>query len=208
MTLEKAMIQRVDENGNNKGDPVRVLFNPAEYSIEQSNQFQTIALPGQSAPITQFISGNTRTLTMDLFFDSYEKGEDVRIYTDQVTGLLNMDGNAPPICKFMWGKWGFNAVVERVLQRFTMFLGSGIPVRATLNVVFKEYKTISEQIQYNPGNENKTKQITVKPGETLSLIAGREYGDAQKWKIIADANGIENPRKLRAGQQITIPPLE
>jgi Uncharacterized protein conserved in bacteria len=210
MALEKALIQPLNDKGAASGPPVKVLFNPTEYSIESSNQFQSVALPGLSAPATQFVSGNSRTLTMELFFDSYEQGEDVRIYTRRVTGLMDIDSklHAPPVCKFIWGKLEFKAVVERVTQKFTMFLDSGVPVRSTLSVTFREYKTISEQLQQGGGLADQTKQLTIQLGLSLSLIADLELGDPSKWRIIAKANGIANPRKLAAGIQIKVPPLE
>jgi nucleoid-associated protein YgaU len=210
MALEKALIQPLDEKGNPKGQPVKVLFNPKEYSIEKSNQFQSTTVPGLSTPITQFVSGSAQTLTMELFFDSYEKGEDVRDYTGKLTALLDIDADlhAPLICKFIWGKPEFKATLERVSQRFTMFLDSGIPVRATLSVTFKEYKTITEQLQSPPRESaDRTKRRVIKQGDTLWLIADREYGDPDLWRPIAEANKIDNPRILEIGKEIIIPPL-
>jgi nucleoid-associated protein YgaU len=210
MALEKALIQPLDEKGNPKGQPVKVLFNPKEYSIEKSNQFQSTTVPGLSTPITQFVSGSAQTLTMELFFDSYEKGEDVRDYTGKLTALLDIDADlhAPLICKFIWGKLEFKATLERVSQRFTMFLDSGIPVRATLSVTFKEYKTMTEQLQSPPRESaDRTKRRVIKQGDTLWLIADREYGDPDLWRPIAEANKIDNPRILEIGKEIIIPPL-
>lgn len=209
MGLEKALIQPLDEKGDPKGQPVKVLFNPTEYSIEKGNQYQSVSIPGKSVPATQFVNGNGQTLSMDLFFDSYEQGEDVRTYTGKVVTLLDIDSSlhAPPVCKFIWGKLEFKGVLEKVSQKFTMFLSSGIPVRATLNVSFKEYKTIAEQIEQSTASDQ-TKQVTVQSGTTLSAIAEQQYGDASKWRDIAKANNIVNPRQLQPGQQITVPPLE
>jgi nucleoid-associated protein YgaU len=46
---------------------------------------------------------------------------------------------------------------------------------------------------------------TVQPKDTLWSIAVKVYGDGKKWKQIADANGISDPKKLSAGQKLTIP---
>lgn len=210
MALEKALIQPLDEKGNQIGSPIKVLFNPTEYSIEKSNQFHTVSLPGKNAPVIQFVSGNAETLTMDLFFDTYETGEDVRTYTKQVVSLLHVDSklHAPPVCKFVWGKLEFKAVLEKVTQRFTMFLGSGIPVRATLNVAFKEYRTITEQMESSFSDAALTMQLSLKAGMTLSMVADMHFGDPGNWRPIAKANRIANPRKLQAGMQIQVPPLE
>lgn len=46
---------------------------------------------------------------------------------------------------------------------------------------------------------------TVKSGDTLSGIAGKFYGDSSKWTVIAQANGIKDPTKLKVGQVLQIP---
>lgn len=208
---KRAYIQPLDEKGNPKGDPVKVCFNPPEYSIEKSNQFQSTSLPGLPTPITQFVSGNAQTLTMELFFDSYEERKDVREYTDKITSLLDINEkmHAPPLCRFIWGSLNFKAVLERVTQRFTMFLDTGIPVRAKLNVTFKEYKTITEQLQKKKKqSSDRTKRRVIVQGESLWFIANREYGDPALWRPIAAKNRIDNPRILETGREIIIPPLE
>ncbi len=48
---------------------------------------------------------------------------------------------------------------------------------------------------------------TVRPGDTLSAIALRFYGDAAEWRLIFKANRrrLRRPSVLRAGMQIVIP---
>jgi len=46
---------------------------------------------------------------------------------------------------------------------------------------------------------------TVQPGDNLSKISKQFYGDATKFKKIADANKLEDPDKIKAGQQLIIP---
>lgn len=45
----------------------------------------------------------------------------------------------------------------------------------------------------------------VKKGETLMRIARDEYGNADRWQDIAKANGINDPRHLRAGARLKLP---
>lgn len=65
------------------------------------------------------------------------------------------------------------------------------------------------------GGENKPetispalKTITVQPGDTLSLIARRIYGNPNKWPLIYQANQrkISNPGLLTVGMELIIPP--
>jgi nucleoid-associated protein YgaU len=51
------------------------------------------------------------------------------------------------------------------------------------------------------------KMYTIKAGDTLSKIAKREYGHANDWRKIFEANQdiIKNPDKIFPGQEIKIP---
>ena len=53
------------------------------------------------------------------------------------------------------------------------------------------------------------KVYEVQPGDSLSKIAKREYGDANKWHQIFEANQniLKDPNKIFPGQKLTIPPL-
>jgi nucleoid-associated protein YgaU len=204
MALEKAVITPKD------GDPIQVLFNPTQYSLEKSNQIAEVGIPGLGSPILQYVRGNTRTLALELFFDTYEQREDVSHYTNKIYRLLGIESQShvPPICRFTWGEFNFDCVVQSVGGQFTLFLGDGTPVRATLNVSLKEYVPVEVTVRQTPTeSSDHTKTRLTKLGDTLSGIAAVEYGDPALWRPIADANGIHNPRGLKPGSRLVIPPL-
>jgi len=213
--LKKAYILTLDQNGKQTGSPLEVLFNPEQYSIEKSNQFANVAIPGRELSVTQFVRGESETLTMDLFFDTYTyyNGEDVRNYTKKVSDLLNIRGDihAPPVCTFNWGPLVFTGIIEKVTQRFTMFKDDGTPVRATLGVTFRQYGGYNDVVggRSQPReSSDRTKRRIINQGDSLWLLAEKEYGDPLKWKEIAKANNIDNPRILKPGSEIIIPPLD
>ena len=208
--LEKASIIPI-YGGNKKGFPIPVMFNPAEYSLNKSNNFAEIAVPGLESPILQFVRGQARTLSMDLFFDTYESGQDVRIFTYELTNLLAIDSDlhAPPLALFTWGFLTFTGILERVNTKFTMFNRIGIPLRATCSVSFKEYKSLDYQLSETPRfSADVSKVRIVKEGDDLWSIAASEYGRPDDWRRIAEANEIDDPRRLVPGQRLQIPPLE
>jgi nucleoid-associated protein YgaU len=199
--------------GRAQGRKIEVLFNPTEYSIEYSSSYHETAPPGLSNPITQFVNGNAQVLSMDLLFDTYTDGggEDVSEHTRQLTDLMRIDGklHAPPTVRFSWGVLIFQAIIDKISQRYTMFLADGTPVRATLSVTFTQYKTIREQLQDPPRNSpDKTKRRTVQGPDDLWLLADREYGDVAHWRRIARANRIDDPRSIVSGDVLLLPPLE
>jgi nucleoid-associated protein YgaU len=47
---------------------------------------------------------------------------------------------------------------------------------------------------------------TIQRGDTLIAIAAHFYGNASQWSVIAQANPEVDPRRLRVGQEIKLPP--
>lgn len=199
-----------------KGQPkqIEILYFPPEYSIERSNSFSEVSVPGLESPYLQFTKGNSGSISLEVFYDTYEEdGVDVRKYTDQLTGLMNIDPelHAPPVLRFLWGldaKEPFYCVLERVSRRFTMFNSDGIPVRAKLSITLKEFKVELNSREKNLQSPDKTNIYTVKQGDSLWMIASDEYGNPGLWRPIALANNIEHPELLRPGTELIIPPVE
>jgi hypothetical protein len=194
---------------------IQVIFNPTQYQVTESNQFAEVSIPGVSAPPLQFVRANARTLSMQLFFDTYDpvldnvkQGSDVRNYTKQIVELLKVDSDnhAPPICQFSWAEFSFVGVLEKADQRFTLFKSDGTPLRATIDVSFKELG--QKQAEKALFSADFAKHYAVRRGDTLSSIAGTEYGDPALWRPIAEANDIDDPLGLRPGQVLVIPPVE
>jgi hypothetical protein len=218
--LQKAVIE-IDprDRGPNLPAHITVQFNPTEYSLQKGAQIAEIAIPGIDSPILQFVRGQNEKLTLELFFDTTALGMsvfpvlDVRTLTKPVYELVKIQGNthAPPRIRFVWGLGlSFRAIVESVAQKFTVFNPLGIPLRATLTVTFREYKTLEEQLaELNLQSSDHSKERVVQLKDTLSRIAFDEYGDAAKWRFIAEANPdtAANPRKLKPGTRLLVPAL-
>ena len=47
----------------------------------------------------------------------------------------------------------------------------------------------------------------MRDGERLDAIAHRVYGDARYWRPLAAANHLTNPRCLRPGTVLVLPPV-
>jgi hypothetical protein len=205
MGLEKAQI--LIEHTGEKFD---VMFNPAEYTLNKDNNFASQTIPGLSSPLLQFVNGNLRTLEMELFFDTYEARRDVREETQRVVRLLDIDSDlhAPPVLRVSWASLQFRCVLARAGQKFVMFLDDGRPVRATLTVTFNEFIDADREArEINRQTANFSKVHVVIEGERLIDIASRLYENAQMWRPIAIANGIDDPRSISAGQELRVPPL-
>jgi Contractile injection system tube protein len=210
-SLEKAIISVRDPDPQKDSElkKIEALFNPEKYSIEKSATWEEKG----GRKTLQFVGMSRKSFSIDLFFDTYEQGTDVRLHTNEIVQLMEptveyRGKKVPPISVFSWGGFNFRGIVEKVTQSFSLFLSSGIPVRAVLNVAFKQFSYAEEQARGSPPGDP-TKARRVKEGETLNGIAAQEYGDPALWRVIADSNPdvITNPRVLEAGTLLVIPAL-
>jgi len=206
-----------------EGDEIKARFNPEKYTVNKSVQIAEIAIPGLDSPVQQYVRGQTEKITFELFFDTTEFGmvddvTDVRDQTVKVYRLLRVQSetHAPPRCLLMWGDAGkmFSfgtsinpwVLLESVSEEFTLFSPGGVPLRAKLNVSFREAWTIEEQLTETPRHSgDRTKVRVLASGQTLSHLAWQEYGDPAAWRAIAEANDIRNPRLVTAGQRLEVP---
>jgi hypothetical protein len=197
-------------------DHIVVMYNPEQFSLDQGNNFAEIAIPGLNKPPLQYVRGRARTLSMELFFDTYspelQPGQfnpgqvDVRQFSDQVVRLLDQDPQtlAPPVLAFTWGTFSFTCVLVDANQRFTMFLRDGTPVRTTVAVKFEEYARVEVEVQSGAFFLPPTVHNIVE-GQTVSGLAADYFGDPSRWREIAVANKIDDPFRLPAGGQLVIP---
>ncbi|MCD6553661.1 MAG: peptidoglycan-binding protein [Thermodesulfobacteriota bacterium] len=214
MALVKAYITNLDAGG----ERIECLFNPSEYTFTKSNRWEAVKIMGGDVPMPKFTGGGAMTLKMQLFFDTYEKGTDVRKYTDKLLKLMSVDPNLknaktkkgrPPRCMFNWGQmWSFKAIITQMSQKFTLFLEDGTPVRATVDVTFQQVEQEGTYPPQNPtsGGGPARKHRLVRPGDRIDWIAYEEYGDSSLWRLIADENDLENPLQLTPGQVLVIVP--
>jgi hypothetical protein len=198
-----------------KNETFPALFNPEEYTLNQDNNFAVQGIPGLSGPVVQFVNGNLRTLEMELLFDTWDTPtlpkKDVRTeFTDRFLKLMEIDSDlhAPPLLQVSWTSLQFRCVLARANQKFTMFDAEGRPVRARLTCTFNEVIDPEQDAKkQNLQTADFSKAHIVTLGENLNTIANFHYEDPQKWRPIAIANGIDDPRAIFTGQSLLIPSL-
>jgi len=217
--------------GPNDFEIYDVQFNPTELSFDKQAQLAEIPIPGLDSPIQQFVRGGTEKLTLELFCDTTDGGigigaKSVTEETDKFYQLVKVVPvlHAPPVVTFSWNNqfpgnkvgtaWGshrrtsFTGVAESVRQRFTMFSPEGVPLRATVTVVLREWRPIEQQLdELNLSSPDRTHRHRLGVGETLSSLAFRYYARSADWRPIADGNDIEDPRRLASGQLLLIPSI-
>jgi hypothetical protein len=214
--LVPATIYEADEGGNKIGDAVPCMFNPFEYTVSKTNSYSEEPKNQSDSPAVNFKKAGPQTLKLALVFDTYETGADVSLQTNQLWKFMqpdkassNSDKKEPPRVAFHWGVFRFAAVITNMTQKFTLFKKDGTPVRAKVDITFTQYTDVNDYPAQNPtsggGPVLRTWQLV--RGDRLDNIAAEVYGDATKWRQIAEYNNLDHPLAIRPGQRITIPEL-
>ena len=70
-----------------------------------------------------------------------------------------------------------------------------------IKAVDPAFADLKHDIQFRQGEQT----YTVEPGDNLTKISKRFYGDPNKYAKIIKANNLDDPEKIKAGQQLIIP---
>lgn len=218
--LKPAVIYTCDIDGNKKGAlTIPCMFNPFEYTISKSNTFEEKETNDTETPMVEFKKAGPQELKLQLFFDTYTKkppANNVALITNNLWKLMEKKSNEeaqgddkvpPPWVAFHWGVFKFVSVITQMTQKYTLFAKDGTPVRATVDITFRQYKDLNDFGPQNPtsGGGPIERVMTVTAGDRLDTIAASVYGDATKWRHIAERNDIRNPMNIKPGLQLRIP---
>jgi hypothetical protein len=176
-----------------------------------------------------FTGGGVTEIWLDLLFDVTLSGStiqstDVRDLTRPIWQLAEsgeqVDGyGRPPVVSFFWGRaWNVRAVVAAVAERFEQFAAGGAPRRSWMRLQLLRVNELEAAEAGAPAEEAVDvyqvegggvapgeEQEATAPGQRLDELAQRYYGDASLWRLIAEANGIDDPLSVPAGQVLRIP---
>jgi len=200
------------------------MFNPTEFTKSRDVAYAEHRIPGLGRPISQFVSGGAATLQFSLLFDTYSAGLEshnakavlsskapetcklsVRVLSEPIVKLMEVsaDLHAPPIVTFSWGVTKFDGYMISCSEKFTLFNSVGTPVRSVVDIVIKS----NELDNMKRNSPDRTKDRIITEGDRLYNFAYNEYDTCSDWRFIAEANGIDNPRLLRSGTHLMIPPI-
>ena len=224
MALDKLTILIELPNGKLQFDDknadcvIVAMFNPNKLAINRSAQWASQSPAGRDNPELHFTGAQPTTLAIDLLFDTYDSPElekkSVNEYTSKLLHLTTVEMHGgkhrPPVCRLRWGRTGvfFQGVLQQLDQTFTMFMENGTPVRATAHCVFQQWRSGEEDRKRQAlMSADVAKVWVVQQGQTLASIAAEEYRDPRKWRVIAEANHIDDPLRVPAGARLVLPAL-
>lgn len=219
--FQRAKIEVVENGATKKGQSVEFMYNPDSISFSKSVKWQETSKPTSNNPESDFAGGETGTfeISQAVFdgtvpLDGESSPREIGESISQLLNLMDIDKSLkparPPRCRFVWGNFrSFDVYVQSVKVRYEFFDRSGKPLRAKVDITFKQAEDQSDIQGQNPTSRSYARKIhTVIEGETLDWIAYQEYGDPAVWRHIAEVNNLADPMHLRPGQVLKLVPIE
>jgi len=217
LTPHKAKIVNLSSKKTFLNNKIECSFNPNKIDFTACAIYPEDPIPG-TEPLITFGGNQPAELDIKLLFDTTMTGDNVRekyidFLFELTVPIVETTGKPaqPPHCQFLWGEFsdghlGFEAVLTKLKVDYVWFLPNGRPVRAEVDVTFKEPP--KPKGWQNPTSRSEARSVwRVIEGQTLDWIAYQEYGDTSAWRHIAQVNNLHNPRDLRAGMILKMVPL-
>ncbi len=206
------------------GLPVVFSFNPAAMTMtrtalvtERSNTSPQSGTPGGSSG-TQARGASPRTLS----FVAMLEGPQTHTFAQQLLELLTPSGGLVgsimalagvnlaqrlPLVLFEWGPLTLLACVTTCSVTYKRFHVSGLPLRAEVTIKLTEQKSFFSLLLTNPtsGGLPGREQRMISAGDNLQQLALDHYGRPDRWREIAEINGIDDPFRLQPGETVYLP---
>ncbi|MGN5377635.1 LysM peptidoglycan-binding domain-containing protein [Streptomyces lasalocidi] len=196
---------------------LNLQFNPNSLQLRKSTEWRRTPsrMAGESA-LPEFVGSGPRELSLEVFLDATSKHDNS---VEQAVEKL-MKGCVPtpaslarkkpasPWVRFEWGSartTSFDGVLSSLSVTYSLFDVDGKPLRATCSLSIEEASVDPPGQNPTSGARTARSTHTVVAGDSLPLLAWREYGDATAWRVIAEANGIDDPMALAPGAELVVP---
>jgi nucleoid-associated protein YgaU len=203
--------------GGPAGRPLSFQFNPDSLTLGKGAGWVRHEAKGaREVGVPEFTGSQPRRLGVELFLDSTEAHdgstqqnvETLISWCSPTARSMESDAPSAPWVKFTWGTFttvSFFGYIEDVQATYSLFDPDGTPLRATCGITITE--AAGPVLGQNPtsGALHARRVHRLVSGDSLESLAHREYGDPTAWRIIAQANGIDDPTRLPVGAQLLIP---
>jgi nucleoid-associated protein YgaU len=196
-------------------------FNPKDLTLVRSASWSMDHAVGFGrGALANFKGAEPATMDLVVFLDGTAPGSKAEVQAqvelllsccEVWPGSLVTKRPSPPWVRFSWGSFStvqFIAYVSRASAQYTLFSPTGEPTRARCTMSLTEVAVLTAGQNPTSGALTARRVHRVVVGDSLQSLAWREYGDATVWRVIAEANGIDDPMDLEPGTELLLPAAE
>ncbi len=200
------------------GSALELPMEPEQISFGNSIHYRDDRQLGSTGGDIRFEKYGPATLSLKFTIDCTGvvegtlPGDSVYDKVNDLADLLyvyNSDGHSPSYVVVTYGELLFKGRLEKMDTKYQLFSSGGVPLRATVSLVFKRFMTGKEERKkFSKQSPDMSRIVTVKEGETLPYLCHRLYGDSLLVREVARFNELDSFRNIPAGTQLLFPPLK
>jgi nucleoid-associated protein YgaU len=196
--------------------PINFSYNPEGYEASVNAEWDSKLQAATNGSSLQFKGVHPQEMTVKILLDTFAiPPMPPQVYIPQLEAFLrptsaSIDAKVGKAPEVMLG-WGTNIIMERAVvtklsvtfQRFLL----GEPVRAEAAVTLKAVPPPTALPATNPtsGGLATLKTHTMVAGDSLASVAYKEFRNPNRWRALAEFNGIDDPMRVKPGTQLLIP---
>lgn len=228
---EKLFIEAYEDAAYERRSPgpkYSALINPETYNWSYKIQYTDDQAPGAIAERKNFVCIEPKKIVFDLIFDGtgvvrsgsvadFAMGlavSEPKSVEDQLSEFrskftYNSATHQPFYLKIHWGTLLFKGVLREIDIQYKLFNSKGLPIRATAKCTFAESldAPLQEAIRNNQSPDI-THERMFRETDRIDLLSQDIYGQGHYYTDVAEYNGLDSFRRVRAGTTLYFPPLE
>lgn len=198
--------QLVQLDGANKGTVIAGQFVAENYREDAATVWAGISIPQRSAPVDQWIRGDTQAATFNARLYDTTGGDDLGARVALLRQAIAKDAKLqrPPLYRFVWGAVSFDCAVESLGEiRYDELWADGRIKGLTLTIRLRRQLT---PLDLQPTDTSKPVHLSrhkpVVDGDDYEGLALREYGDPSLGVYLRQDAKLAFPG---AGQTVRLP---
>lgn len=115
-----------------------------------------------------------------------------------------------PVLLFMWGiggpvGGGAKVQLTELKATYVRFDWTGMPVMAKVEMTLEMYEQELAFTNPSSGGVPGRSQHLLADGENVIGVATTKYGTPHAWRAVAEANGLDDPLRVRSGRVLHLP---
>lgn len=224
--LEKLKITAYKTRGRGAGDKIgtfEAMFNPESIKRKYEILYGKNQGISSSGAALNYAKNKPSDLNLNLVLDGSGTTEmgvaqlfATQTVAERITQFLaltfdmNGDIHEPNFLVVEWGSLfqPFKCRLGSVDIHYTQFDRDGTPLRANLDIRLIADESVDDlQKIERKSSPDLSHSRLVKAGDTLPLLSKEIYGSSAHYLWVAQANGLDEIRRLTPGQRLVFPPL-
>lgn len=216
-TLEKLVIKAY-EKPDYSGSPIgtfEAYVNPNEITLSYEIEYDAAQGAGTTGSRMNFKSMKPGDLSLTFFIDGTgANGRPIEVQP-RVEAFQNVTGyngkiHRPNYLKVVWGTLQVKrCVLKSASIAYKLFKADGVPLRAIVTATFTDNSDDQTRVALaQDESPDLTHVRLVKAGDTLPGLCMEIYADPLRYLQVAEANALDDFRRLEAGTRLVFPPLE